>query len=53
MGQISLRVLIFLPVATNTYSSSPSKVFYREGKMGDAWDPSKKIDAFSERMEHQ
>jgi len=53
LGQISFRILSFLPVATNTYSSYTSKVLYREEKMGDAWEPSNKIDAFSERMGHQ
>jgi len=53
LGQISLRVQIFLPFTINTYSSYPSKVPIREGKMGEAWEPSNKIDAFSERMEHQ
>jgi hypothetical protein len=54
LRQISLRVLVFLPVSTNTYSSSPSKVLFREGRMGEAWETPNKIDAFfSERMEHQ
>jgi hypothetical protein len=53
LDQISLRVLIYLPVANNTYSSSPSKVLFREGKIGDIWEPSNKIDAFSERVVYQ